>query len=315
MPAISLPILLKNYMFKKISVLIGFLLLLQIQAFSQEFICKVRINDMQVQLTDKSIFRSLEQRMTDFMNNNKWSTEPFATQERIEMNIEVILSGYDPTSYEYKASAIIQTRRPVFGTNYNTTVFSFNDENWDFKYQEQDRLEFQDGSYLGDLSSLLGFYAYYTLALDFDTFSPEGGTPYFNKAFQIANLAQQSSSRSGWKPFEKTVRTRYNLIDNILNDRFKPLRQAYYIYHRKGLDNFTQDPFQARKQIMQALEQVKKVFKISPNTVMLLAFFEAKSDELVNIFKGAEEIEKPKAIELLSEINIANISKYEKIKS
>jgi Domain of unknown function (DUF4835) len=203
----------------------------------------------------------------------------------------------------------------VYGSSYTTTVFSFNDENWDFKYQEQDRLEYQDGQYLGDLSSLLSFYAYYVLALDFDSFAPEGGTQLFNKAFQIASLAQQTSSRAGWKPFEKTVRTRYNLIDNILNDRFKPLRNAYYLYHRKGMDIFYKDPFLARKQIMASLEQVKKVFKISPNTVMLLVFFEAKSDELINIYKGAEEFEKTKAIEILSEINIANISKYEKIKS
>lgn len=284
-------------------------------AKAQEFSCRVKINDQQVQISDKTIFRSLEQRLQEFINNTKWTTEQIENQERIELNIEIILSNYDQNSYEFGASAIIQSRRPVYGSNYNTTLFSFNDENWDFKYQEQDRLEYQEGQYLGDLSSLMSFYAYYVLALDFDSFSLEGGTTYFNKAFQIANLAQQSSGRAGWKPFEKTVRTRYNLIDNILNERFRPLRNAYYIYHRKALDQFAKDPFAARKQIMASLEQVKKVFKISPNTVMLLVFFEAKSDELVNIFKGAEDIEKPKAIELLSEINIANISKYEKIKS
>jgi hypothetical protein len=275
----------------------------------------VKINDQQVQITDKTIFRNLEQRLQEFINNTKWTNEQIVNQERIELNIEIIVSNYDQNTYEFAASAIIQSRRPVFGSNYNTTLFSFNDENWDFKYQEQDRLEYQEGQYLGDLSALMSFYAYYVLALDFDSFSLEGGTPYFNKAFQIANLAQQSSGRAGWKPFEKTVRTRYNLIDNILNERFRPLRNAYYLYHRKALDQFAKDPFAARKQIMASLEQVKKVFKISPNTVMLLVFFEAKSDELVNIFKGAEDIEKPKAIELLSEINIANISKYEKIKS
>lgn len=283
--------------------------------FAQEFNCRVKINDQQVQISDKSIFRSLEQRLQEFINNTRWTNEPIATQERIDLNIEIILSGYDQNSYEYRASAIIQSRRPVFGSNYNTTLLSFNDENWDFKYQEQDRLEFQDGQYLGDLSSLMSFYAYYVLGLDFDSFALEGGTNFFNKAFQISNLAQQTSARAGWKPFERTIRTRYNLIDNILNERFRPLRNAYYIYHRKALDQFAKDPFQGRKQIMLALEQVKKVFKISPNTVMLLVFFDAKSDELVNIFKGAEEIEKPKIIELLNEINIANISKYEKIKS
>jgi hypothetical protein len=300
---------------RKFKLVIFIFILFSKFSFAQEFSCRVKINDQQVQITDKTIFRNLEQRLQEFINNTKWTNEQITNQERIELNIEIIVSGYDQNTYEFAASAIIQSRRPVYGSNYNTTLFSFNDENWDFKYQEQDRLEFQDGQYLGDLSSLLSFYAYYVLALDFDSFSLEGGTTYFNKAFQIANLAQQSSGRAGWKPFEKTVRTRYNLIDNILNERFRPLRNAYYIYHRNALDHFGKDPFAARKQIIASLEQVKKVFKISPNTVMLLVFFEAKSDEIINIFKGAEDIEKPKAIELLSEINIANISKYEKIKS
>jgi hypothetical protein len=300
---------------RKIIFVLSVLLLNAYNVYSQEFNCRVKINDQQVQISDKSIFRGLEQRLQEFINNTRWTNEPIATQERIDLNIEIILSGYDQNSYEYRASAIIQSRRPVFGSNYNTTLLSFNDENWDFKYQEQDRLEFQDGQFLGDLSSLMSFYAYYVIGLDFDSFSLEGGSVYFNKAFQIANLAQQTSARAGWKPFERTVRTRYNLIDNILNERFRPLRNAYYIYHRKALDQFAKDPFQGRKQMMLALDQVKKVFKISPNTVMLLVFFDAKSDELVNVFKGAEPIEKPKVIELLNEINIANISKYEKIKS
>ncbi len=283
--------------------------------FAQEFLCKVHITDAQVQITDKSIFRNLEQRLTEFVNNTKWSTEQFQYHEKIELNIEIILSGYDQASYEYRASAIIQSRRPVYGTNYYATVFTFNDENWDFKYQEQDRMDFQEGQFLNDLNSLMSFYAYYTLALDFDSFGQEGGTIYFSKAFQVANIAQQTSTKNGWKPFEKTIRTRYNLIDNILNDRFKPLRNAYYIYHRKGLDQFAKDPLQARKQILNALLEVKKVYKISPNTVMLMVFFDSKSDELVNIYKGADEIEKPKIIELLNEINISNINKYEKIKS
>lgn len=300
---------------RKIFLILSILLLHSFVGNAQEFNCRVKINDQQVQISDKSIFRGLEQRLQEFINNTRWTNEPIATQERIDLNIEIILSAYDQNSYEFRASAIIQSRRPVFGSNYNTTLLSFNDENWDFKYQEQDRLEFQDGQFLGDLSSLMSFYAYYVIGLDFDSFALEGGTQYFNKALQIANLAQQTSARAGWKPFERTVRTRYNLVDNILNERFRPLRNAFYIYHRKALDQFAKDPFQGRKQIMLALEQVKKVFKISPNTVMLLVFFDAKSDELVSIFKGAEPIEKPKVIELLNEINIANISKYEKIKS
>lgn len=285
------------------------------QLSAQDFYCRVRINDAQVQISDKSIFRALEKRLQEFMNNTKWTGEVIQTVEKLDMNIEIIVSAYDQSTYEYQASAIIQTRRTVYGTNYSSTIFNFNDENFSFKYQEQDILEFQDGTYLGDLSSLLGFYAYYTLGLDYDTYGEEGGSQLFNKALQIANLAEQSSGRAGWKPFEKTIRTRYNLIDNMLNERFKPLRKAYYLYHRQGLDQMTKDGPKARKQIFLALEQVKKVFKIAPNTVMLLVFFEAKSDELVNIFKGGDEIDKPKAIALLSEINVANLNKYEKIRN
>jgi hypothetical protein len=285
------------------------------QLSAQDFYCRVRINDAQVQISDKSIFRALEKRLQEFMNNTKWTGEVIQTVEKLDMNIEIILTAYDQSSYEYQASAIIQTRRTIYGTNYSSTVFNFNDENFDFKYQEQDLLEFQDGSFLGDISALMGFYAYYSLGLDYDTFGEEAGTQLFNKALQIANLAEQSSGRAGWKPFEKTIRTRYNLIDNVMNERFKPLRKAYYLYHRQGLDQMTKDPIKAKKNIFLALEQVKKVFKIAPNTVMLLVFFEAKSDELVNIFKGGDEIDKPKAITLLSEINVANLNKYEKIRN
>ncbi len=299
----------------KFFLFIGICLISISQLSAQDFYCRVRINDAQVQISDKSIFRALEKRLQEFMNNTKWTGEVIQTVEKLDMNIEIILTAYDQSSYEYQASAIIQTRRTIYGTNYSSTVFNFNDENFDFKYQEQDLLEFQDGSFLGDISALMGFYAYYSLGLDYDTFGEEGGTQLFNKALQIANLAEQSSVRAGWKPFEKTIRTRYNLIDNVLNERFRPLRKAYYLYHRQGLDLMTKEPIKAKKNIFLALEQVNKVFKIAPNTVMLLVFFEAKSDELVNIFKGGDEIDKPKAITLLSEINVANLNKYEKIRN
>ncbi len=295
-------------------VVLWFVLFVAQQLPAQELSCKVRINDVQVQISDKSIFRSLEQRLTEFVNNTKWTTETFSNQEKIDLNIEIILGGYDQNTYEYKASAIIQSRRPVFGSSYNTTLFSFNDDNFDFKYQDQDRMDYQEGVFTNDVVSYLSFYVNFVLGMDFDSFGQEGGTIFFNRAFQIANIAQQTSVKAGWKPFERTLRTRYNLIDNMLNPRFAPMRQAIYLYHRKGLDQMVKDPFAARKQIMLSLTEVKKVFKIAPNTVGLLIFFEAKSDELVSIYKGADDIEKPKAVEILSEINVSNLNKYEKIR-
>jgi hypothetical protein len=159
----------------------------------------------------------------------------------------------------------------------------------------------------------LAFYCNYALGLDYDSFSPEGGTPYFNKAAQIVSLAQAKGNGAGWTAFGRNIRTRYNLADNILNERFRPIRAAYYTYHRKGMDIFQKKPLEARKQIFKSLEDVKKVFTIAPNTVMLTMFFDAKRDELINIFKGATEIEKPKVIGILNELDISNSTKYEAI--
>lgn len=281
--------------------------------YAQELLCTVKIIDNQVQLTDKKIFRTLEQAITEFMNNTKWTPEKIQPVERIECNIQIILSSYDVKSNHFSGTAQILSRRPVYGTSYNTLLFNLNDENWEFDFAEFQPLVYNDNSFTNNLTSLLSFYAYYMIALDYDSFGLLGGTPFFNKALQISNAAQPTGL-PGWQPFERNLRSRYNLIDNILNERFKPMREAYYKYHREGLDIMNKNPELARKNIFASLELVKKVFKIGPNTVLPIMFFEAKSDELVNIYKNAPAIEKPKVIELLSEINIANVNKYEKIR-
>jgi hypothetical protein len=207
----------------------------------------------------------------------------------------------------------VQSSRPIFGTSYNSVTFNFLDENIDFNFIEFQPMNFNENSFSSNLTSLLAFYANYIIGLDFDSFGLLGGTAYFQKALQVANNAQPTGI-SGWQPFERNLRSRYNLIDNILNERFSPIREAYYKYHRQGLDIMNKTPEQARKNIYESLLLVQKIFKIAPNTVMLIVFFEAKSDELVNIYKNAPATEKPKVIELLSAINIGNISKYEKIR-
>jgi hypothetical protein len=287
--------------------------LFSIVARSQELLCTTTILDNQIQLSDKSVFRRLEQTISNFMNTTVWTEEKFEQNERIECNIQIILSQYDPKTNAYKGSAQIQSRRPVYGSVYMTTVFNINDENWEFVWNEFDQLVYNENSYTTNLVALMSFYAYYIIAYDFDSYALLGGSVYFTKAQQIANLAQPVSG-PGWQPFERNIRSRYNLIDNIINERFKPLREANYKYHRQGLDQMISKPDEARKAIYESLELVQKVFKIAPNTALLIVFFESKSDELVNIYKGAPQSEKPKAIALLSEINVANINKYEKIK-
>jgi hypothetical protein len=281
---------------------------------AQELLCNVKVIDNQIQLTDKKIFRTLELAIAEFMNNRQWTSEKVTPNERIECNIQIILSAYDQKSNHFTGSMQVQSTRPVYASTYNSVLFNFLDENIEFDFIEFQPMNFNENSYTNNLTSLLGFYANYMIGLDYDSFGMLAGTPYFQKAMQIANNAQPSGL-AGWQPFERNLRSRYNLADNILNERFKGIRESYYKYHRQGLDVMTKTPDIARKNIFESLQAVQKVFKVAPNTVMLIMFFEAKSDELVNIYKNAPAIEKPKVVELLSEINIANISKYEKIRS
>ena len=285
-----------------------------ISSFSQDLNCKVTILDNAIQLSDKRIFRTLEGVLTEFMNNTKWSSDKIQSNERIECTIQIVLTGYDQPTNHFTGSGQVQCVRPVFGTSYNSVLFNFMDDSWEFDYTEFQRLDFSENSYSSNLTSLLGFYAYYILGLDYDSFGMLGGTPYFNKALNVVSNAQQSGL-TGWKPFEKAMRSRYNLIDNILSEQFKPIRESYYKYHRQGLDIMVKTPEDARKNIYACLESVQKVYKTNPNTAVLQMFFEAKADELVNIYKNAGASEKPKVIALLNEINVSNTNKWDKIKN
>ncbi len=298
---------------RKIVFILAYLFSL-IPAFSQDLNCKVIIIDQQISLTDKRIFRTLEQVLTEFMNNTKWSLDKIQTSERIECTIQIILTNYDLQTHHFTGTAQIQSVRPIYASSYNTVLFNFNDENWEFDYTEFQRLDFNENNYSSNLTSLFGFYAYFILGLDYDSYGMLGGTTYFTKAQSVVSNAQQSGL-AGWQPFEKSMRSRYNLIDNITSERFRPFREVYYKYHRQGLDIMIKNPEDARKNIYTCLEMMQKIFKIAPNTVLPQVFFEAKSDELVNIFKGATASEKPKVVALLYEINITNSTKYDKIKN
>lgn len=297
---------------RKIFFVLSLLTSLLVQA-QPDFNIQVRVTDNQIEITDRTIFRRLENDIKTFISIQKWSLDKVLPTELYDLTIEIIPSAYNQTTGEITAVAMIQCRRPVFGTNYNTILFNFRDENFNFVYLDQQRFDYIDGQYTSEITGLCAFYCNYALGLDYDSFGLEGGTQYFNKSAQILSLAQAKGGAPGWTAFGRNIRTRYNLIDNIMNERFRPIRTAYYIYHRKGMDVFQKKPLEARKQIFKALEEVKKVYLLAPNTVMMLMFFDSKRDELINIYKGATAIEKPKVVDLLNELDITNSTKYEAI--
>lgn len=292
---------------KPLSFLLLFFLGLPGAAFSQDLFCRVQVSHPQIQTSDNSIFQTLQQSITDFLNNRKWTSDVFAPQERIEANIVITISEWDGNT-RFKASAQIQSYRPVYGTSYNSMVFTVNDENWDFNYSEQKPIEYALTGQNENLSLLLAYYANIIAGIDYDTFSDQGGSRFFLRAQNIVNQAQNNGS-SGWRSFENT-RNRYWLAENLLNTELKPIRELMYIYHHQGLDTFFENMPQGRSTLLENLELLRQANQNRPSSMLLQLFFTAKSDEIANILKQAAPGERSKAINLLVEIDPSNAEKY-----
>ena len=278
--------------------------------YSQELNCQVSILTPQIQASDKTIYDNLQTELRDFLNNRKWTNEEYLNQERIECSIVITISERVSTD-EFKASIQIQSRRPVYNSSYNSPMFNHQDNDFSFRYVQDQTIEFDESNINSNLTAVLGYYAYIIIGLDFDSFSPEGGTPYFAKAQTIANNAQRLSER-GWKAFE-TSRNRYWLVENLLNVSFKPMRNFIYSYHRQGFDKFTDNIADGRSSITENLAELKKVYQDKPNSFLMQVFFTAKADELINLFSQATNDEKNRALQVLTLVDPANTLKYQSI--
>ena len=279
-------------------------------AHSQDLNCTVQVRTDNIQATNKDIFEELQNAISQFMNQRKWISDKVLQQEKINCNMILNITSYDID--EFSANVSISSSRPVYGTTYNTPMFNHYDQEFYFKYAPFQNLEYQENANVNSLTTLLAFYANIIIGLDFDSFHPEGGSAYFNKALQIRNVAQNTA---GWNPSDgRGNRNKYYIIDNLLDDRFKPLRSAYYQYHMKGLDLMKNDNDAARKEIFSSLEKIRTIQQQLPNAVMFKIFFNTKREELINVFKQADPGMKNRVVELLGLMDPSNRDDYEKIK-
>lgn len=279
-------------------------------SFSQELNCKVQVLSQSIQGTDKRVFETLQTAIYEFMNNRKWTNDAFKNIERIDCSILINVTER-PSTDDFKATLQIQARRPVFKSSFNSVLLNYNDNDFQFKYLESQPLEFTENVHLSNLTSVLAYYAYLIIGLDYDSFSLDGGTPYLQKTLAIVNNAQ-SGNDIGWKAFDGD-KNRYWLINNMLDASFVSLRECMYKYHRLGLDLMAENKESGRAAILESLEELRKVHQIKPLSFSLQVFFNAKSDEIINIFSGAFQDEKAKVVNLLNEIDPTNSNKYQKI--
>jgi hypothetical protein len=278
---------------------------------AQDFNCKVQVSDPSNDAAFKQVFGALQTSVMEFFNNRKWTTDNIQPAERIDLNISVNIEQKLAID-QFQATFSIQVVRPVYGTNYNTPVLNHSDREFYFRYAELQSMDFNENQY-NNLTSFLGFYAYMALGMQYDSFGPDGGNSYYMKAQTIVNVAQ-TASEAGWKQvMGVNSRNRYAMISDFTNSRFKPIHESIYKYNHLGLDQMSKDAVAGRNVISEVITTLYTLAKANPNTFAIRIFFDAKVDELVEIYKKADNNEKTKIVDMLKQVDITHGLKYDKI--
>lgn len=281
---------------------------------AQELNCQVRINTQKLQTVDPAVFETLQQTLQEFMNNTKWTNDVYEQEERINCNILLtIQEELSPTSF--RADLAIQATRPVYNSNYQTPLLNHIDREVTFSYEQYQPLRFTRNSFNDNLSQVLSFYVYIILGMDYDSFALYGGEPYFQLANEILTSIPQGAAErfSGWQSKDGN-RNRFWIIENLLSPRIRPYREAMYNYHRYALDVMAEDVAQGRAVMAQSINVLQEVFQNYPNAMILQMFVNAKSDEVLEIFKRGTSEEKTTVIRVMSRIDASNAEQYRSIR-
>jgi hypothetical protein len=279
---------------------------------AQEFDCQISVTAQKLEGTDKRIFETLQSAMYEFLNSHKWSNYNFQMEERIECSMLLTINDRLGTD-EFKGNLNIVLRRPVLNTSYNTILLNYIDKDFQFKYSEFQPLDYSDGQFTSNLTSILAFYSYMMFGLYFDSFSPNGGSQFYEKAQNVV-ITAQNAQETGWKAYEGQ-KNRFWMVENIQNPANSELRDFLYKFNRLGLDVMYDKLEQGRGAITESLEYLQKIYNAKPDLFLMQLIMDTKRDELVNIYSDPRvpPVEKTNVVNLLKEIDPANGSKYQAI--
>jgi hypothetical protein len=292
-------------------IVIIFLISAFINLNSQELKCNVTVNSDQIRGTNKAIFETLEKAIDEYVNKTKWTKATYKAQERIQCTFIFNITE-QPNNNSFKGSLQIQVARPVFNSTYLTPIFNFNDTDLSFNYEEYEPLIYNENSFDSNLVSIINFYVNIILGIDADTFAYKGGDLYFKKAEKVMLTAQQGGFK-GWNLIDGS-RTRYQLIDNMLNAIYKDYRFAMYQYHLKGLDTMFDDKKKAKNKIAQAIINLQRIYSKRPNSYLLRVFLDTKADEIKSIFTDGPHIDTRGLKDMLMRVYASRNKDWEKIK-
>ena len=279
---------------------------------SQELNCRVIVNAEAIQSSDPSTITEMEIAFSEFLNNTKWTSDLFKVEERINCNIIITLNDQsDPALGKYQASVQVLSSRPIYNTNHETILLNFADRDWTFEYVSSQPINYNENSFIDNLSSLLSYYALIIIGLDYDSFGKLRGEAYFNLAWRVVTNAQ-NSGYNGWDQFN-SIRNRYWLVENLLNAQMKPIREASYQYHLQGLDHFLETPEEARKMISESIQKILKVNQARPRSILTVSFLDAKTDELSQIFSKGDQSLRKRTYNMLVNIDATKRSDFAKM--
>ncbi len=279
-------------------------------AAAQELNCQVTVNADQISGTNKQVFETLQQAINDYMNTTTFTNAQFAANEKIECRMFFTIKEY--TDDKLTGDLQVQSLRPVYNSSYTTTLINFKDTKIEFEYRENEPLVYSVNNMESQLTAILNFYAFLILAVDFDSFSPHGGDPYFERLNMIVQMAQ-SSGEGGWKAFEDT-KNRSAVLAAFTDPATTGIRDMVYKYPRQGLDNMSVSVDKGRAAVTESLSEIEKVFQVAPMSVALSMFKDAKLDELVNIYSKAPADERNKVYKLLEPMYPTEQARLEEIK-
>ena len=278
---------------------------------AQELNCNLVVNAQQTGNENVQVFKTLEKQLYEFVNNTRWTNKTYETRERIDCSMVIIIQSY--SSDAFQASIQVQSARPVFNSSYSTSVYNFNDKDFNFNYLEYQNLNFNSSQFESNLISVIGFHVYMILGMDGDTFELNGGQKYYEQARDIANYSQRGNSK-GWEPPKGGDQTRRVLIDNIMSNTYSEFRSALYTYHRTGLDIMASDSKAAKNVISKTIVNFQSLNKRRPNSLLVRAFFDAKADEITDIFSSGPKVKITDLVSVLNKVAPIHSKKWQKIK-
>jgi len=284
---------------------------LVLTASAQELNATVNVLIPQQVISPPEFFNTMKSSITEFLNGRRWSKDNWQNSERIQCTFQITIEQQVDIR-SFKGSLQVTSSRPVYNSDYKTSVLNINDRDFEFVFQENTMIQWSNDQHRDNLSSVLAFYAHLILAMDYDTFAEEGGTDYYLACQTIINNAQ-NTPESGWRSNEKGRQNRFWLIENILSQSFKPIREFLYNYHRKGLDKLYINPAEAIENMSAAIEGLNEVHRIKPSSYNMQVLFYSKSDEIVNVYAPRAISEKKKVADTCKILDPGNISKYDRI--